>query len=182
MYVYKITNKVNGKCYVGQTVKKINERFCEHMGKHSQEKDTKFYRAVRKYGRENFYVELLDTANSQEELNEKEFYWIQKLNTVKNGYNSLNLKGKCGGDTLTNHPNLQEIRKHLSQQKLGANNPRSKPVKATNVLTGEVFVYGSAGECVRELGFSSHTSITRRCSGVVKTKRPYKGKWLFESV
>ena len=79
------------------------------MGYQKDEHDTKFYRAVRKYGTENFYIEEIDRATTQEELDEKELYWINKLDAVNNGYNTKSVKGKCGGDTLSNHPNKKAI-------------------------------------------------------------------------
>lgn len=50
------------------------------MGYQKDEHDTKFYRAIRKYGAENFYIEKLDIARNQEELDEKEYFWINQFN------------------------------------------------------------------------------------------------------
>ena len=52
--VYKITCKINNKMYVGQTTQTLKQRFSRHMGYQKDEHNTKFYRAVRKYGAENF--------------------------------------------------------------------------------------------------------------------------------
>ena len=111
MYVYKIVNKINGKIYVGQTTEKLNQRFSRHMGYQKDDKDTKFYRAVRKYGKSNFYIELIEEVKTLEELNTREEYWIRKLDTVENGYNSYYGGYSSGGDTLSNHPRLKEIKK-----------------------------------------------------------------------
>ena len=72
MIVYKITNKVNGKVYIGQTSETLQKRFSRHMGYQALEHDTKFYRAVRKYGKDSFTIEQIDTAKTQKELDEKE--------------------------------------------------------------------------------------------------------------
>lgn len=111
MIIYKITCKINNKVYIGQTSESLKTRFKRHMGYQKDDNDTKFYRAVRKYGVENFYIEKIDEATTQQELDDKELYWINKLNAVKDGYNSKTSKGKCGGDTLSNHPNKSQIRK-----------------------------------------------------------------------
>jgi len=58
----------------------------------SRVEDTKFYRAIRKYGENNFYIELLETTTI-DNLNEREKYWISYYNSYKNGYNST-----LGGD------------------------------------------------------------------------------------
>ena len=76
--VYKITCKINNKVYVGQTCETLKQRFSRHMGYQKDQHDTKFYRAVRKYGVDNFYIEQIDTANTQEELDD-----ITKKSVVK---------------------------------------------------------------------------------------------------
>ena len=180
MIVYKITNIKNNKVYIGQTKETLKQRFSRHMGYQALEHDTKFYRAVRKYGKESFIIEQIDTAFNQDELDEKEVYWIRYYNAVEDGYNSNDHKGRVGGDTLSNHPNIKEISKKISDSKMGAKNPRARGVIAKNILTNETFKFGSACECARELGFPNHTCISKRGLGEIKI--PYKGKWLFEYI
>lgn len=89
MIIYKITNLVNGKMYIGQTIGTLCARWKRHCGDNS--KCPAIHNAIVKYGIQNFNVEQIDTANSQEELNEKEAYWINTLNTISpNGYNLQN--------------------------------------------------------------------------------------------
>lgn len=121
--IYKITCKINNKIYIGQTTETLKQRFSKHIGYQKENSDTKFYRAIRKYGANNFYIEELDSAKNQEELDEKELYWINKLEAVNKGYNSKAVKGKCGGDTLSNHPNKTTISEKIRQSKLGDKNP-----------------------------------------------------------
>lgn len=64
--IYKITCLVNQKVYIGQTSETIEKRFARHMGYQKDESDTKFYRAIRKYGKENFRIEAIDFAETQE--------------------------------------------------------------------------------------------------------------------
>lgn len=123
MIIYKIVCKKNNKLYIGQTSETLKQRFKRHMGYQKYEHDTKFYRAVRKYGAENFHIEQIDSATTQSELDEKEMLWINKLDTINKGYNTKTSKGKCGGDTLSKHPNRKEISKKLSKSKLGDKNP-----------------------------------------------------------
>ena len=93
-YIYVITNKINGKQYVGKTLRTIEERFKQHL--RDSDKITleqrPLYKAIQKYGKENFEVSLLEEC-SFKELNIKEIYWIGKLDTYKNGYNAT-----LGGD------------------------------------------------------------------------------------
>jgi len=121
--VYKITCKINNKVYIGQTYQTLHKRFTKHMSKPKEGIDTKFYRAIRKYGKDNFYIELIEEVETQEELDIREYYWINYYNSVEEGYNSKNSIGKCGGDTLSNHPNREEISNKISKSKLGDKNP-----------------------------------------------------------
>ncbi|WP_297993255.1 GIY-YIG nuclease family protein [uncultured Clostridium sp.] len=121
--IYKITCKINNKVYIGQTIETLTQRFNRHMGYQKDEHDTKFYRAIGKYGRDNFYIELLEEVSNQKELDEREYYWICFYDSVKKGYNTKNSIGKCGGDTLSNHPNKELISKKISNSKIGDKNP-----------------------------------------------------------
>lgn len=89
MYIYKITNDINNKIYIGQTVRPIEERFHRHIQEALSNKlDTHFARAIREYDPEHFSVTCIDTASSKEELNQKEIYWIKYYNSFEEGYNS----------------------------------------------------------------------------------------------
>lgn len=75
MIIYKITNKINNKVYIGQTSGSLYDRFIRHcQDAESNRLDTHFARAIRKYGKENFLPEIIDTATTEQELNEKEYY------------------------------------------------------------------------------------------------------------
>ena len=72
MFVYKITNKENNKVYIGQSIRPIEHRFERHINDAINNKlNTHFARAIRKYGADKFYIECIDTASTQEELNKK---------------------------------------------------------------------------------------------------------------
>ena len=95
-YIYCITNQVTGKQYVGQTVTGVQKRFNDHIrcGKDESECSSLLYRAMKKYGVENFTIETIEILHSdsreslKELLNEREIHHIALLNTYKpNGYN-----------------------------------------------------------------------------------------------
>lgn len=94
-YIYVITNNINNKKYVGKTNFSIEKRFKEHKRDSKKRKLEKrpLYSAMRKYGEENFSIEELEECAS-EKAEEREIYWINKLNTYgHNGYNATH-----GGD------------------------------------------------------------------------------------
>lgn len=90
MPIYVITNRINGKQYVGMTKHTIEERLKGHIS-HAKTYRSKFHNAIRKYGYENFIIEELE-ACAEIDLDEREKFWINELDTLANGYNST-----CGG-------------------------------------------------------------------------------------
>ena len=86
--IYKITNLLNGKSYIGQSVD-IETRWKQEIRASLREKHPKnhFIRALKKYGKDNFEFSVLEECK-REELDEKEIYYIDKFDTVKNGYNT----------------------------------------------------------------------------------------------
>ena len=176
--LYKITNDINDKIYIGQTTETLEHRFSRHCGYQLQD-GTYFHKAIAKYGKEHFKIELIAEVANQEELDRIEFAYICQYNKDQL-YNTKFEQGKCGGDTLSQHPNLKEISKKISDSKMGAKNPRAKAVRAENIITGEILEFGSAQECVRCLiseTSKDHSPVTRRCRGVIK--KPYNNEWIF---
>ena len=87
-FIYKITNLINNKIYVGKTTKTLEERFQTHLHDSKKEKlsHRPLYKDMKEYGAENFSIELLEEDNDNP--SEKEIYWIEKLNSrIPNGYN-----------------------------------------------------------------------------------------------
>lgn len=100
--IYKITNKINNKCYIGQS-NNCERRFKEHQTKGKTSRIPVDV-AIEKYGIDAFNYEIIEEC-SIEELNQKEQYWIKYYNSIAQGYNCSE-----GGD----------------QQSIGSNNGRSK--------------------------------------------------------
>ena len=96
--IYKIENLINQKIYIGQSID-IKERYKQHIYKAFNKNEAGYnqiiHLAFRKYGIENFKLEVLEEC-ALEELDEKEQYWITKLNTITpNGYNILPGGQRC---------------------------------------------------------------------------------------
>lgn len=112
--IYKITNDINGKIYIGQTSYTIEKRFKEHC-RDSQRVDIQhrpLYSAMRKYGIEHFYIEVIEETNTP---NEREIFWIKKLNSYGNG----NYNATIGGDgqSLYDHSAIYERLKNCPYPK-----------------------------------------------------------------
>lgn len=93
-YIYKITNDINGKSYIGKTLKSVNERFDEHLRESGRlhRNARPLYSAMKKYGKEHFHVEMIEETPDSI-LSERESYWIKHFDTYSNGYNATS-----GGD------------------------------------------------------------------------------------
>lgn len=178
MIVYKITNKVNNKIYIGQTINSLEQRFSRHkQDALSGRLDTHLARAIRKYGEDNFIIEIIDTAQTQDELTKKEYYWIGYYDSCNLGYNETDDLFKCGGNTYKHKTKkeLDSICSKIRESKLGGKNPAAKRVKCKNVITNEEKYFDSLSECQKYFSENNHNFITRRCLG--KTKCLYKKQW-----
>lgn len=87
--IYKITNQLNGLCYIGQSIN-IYARWRQHVNEVKiNRSQSKLYQAMREYGIENFVFEIIEKCEeNQQILNEREIYWIEYYNSYENGYNS----------------------------------------------------------------------------------------------
>ncbi len=182
MWIYKITNIQNNKIYIGQTIRPIEQRFYRHLNDALNNiLDTHFARAIRKYGKENFTMEEIDTAITQEKLNQKEQYWIKYYNSVEEGYNETDAISKCGGNTYRSktEEEMEVIKEKIRQTKLGNKNPMARKIKRTNIITNEVDIFDTVISCAKACGIQNgKTSISARLNGQIKS--PYKKTWIFE--
>ena len=119
MIIYKMTNKVNGKVYIGQTTRELDERTKEHIRHNEIIVD----KAIQKYGIENFTVEQIDLAENIDELNQKEMYWIEHYDCITpKGYNQC-----YGGNNTCGYHHKEESKQKMSIKKsqnyIGEGNP-----------------------------------------------------------
>ena len=101
-FIYKITNLINNKCYIGKTERSIEKRWKEHLRKRN-DLDLPLYRALNKYGINNFQIEQLEECSSQI-IDERETYWITYYNSCEQGYNCT-----LGGEGGLLHLSEEEI-------------------------------------------------------------------------
>ena len=134
MFVYKITNLLNGKIYIGQTTRNIKERWRSHCNR----KDSKsaITNAIKKYGKENFKLEIVEKV-SIKNIDKRETYWIRKLNTIApNGYN-LESGGnihKKASKQLKEKLSLAKLGKKYGPRKAGAGDNISRSLGSKEFL------------------------------------------------
>ena len=133
--IYKITNILNNKQYVGKTEHDPMKRWKEHLSAARNNANMAIAHAINKHGSENFKFEVIEECLS-EDINKKESYWIGKLDTFENGYNST-----LGGEGTLG-----------IKRERGAVHPNSKAVDCYDLEGNYLCTYGSMGEGAWEIG------------------------------
>lgn len=125
MIIYKITNKLNGKCYIGQTTQKLNRR----LSMHRLTNKSAISLALKKYGEQNFSISIIDAYNNITDLNNAEEYYIDFHNCLApNGYN---LTTGGGNRTVSD-----ETRKKLSESHKGKKHSPETKLKRSLIFKG----------------------------------------------
>jgi len=119
MLIYKATNLITGKSYIGQTTKDLNSRIHKHIIS-SKNPKLLFHRTINKYGFDSFKWEIIESnLKNIKELNEKEIFYVIKYDTYyPNGYNL-----SIGGGSNSGYHHSEETRKMFSKQKAGGKHP-----------------------------------------------------------
>lgn len=186
--IYKITNKISGKCYIGQAIN-IRSRLVYHMSATDRGNNNTIYKAIRKYGVSNFDCRVLVIVNTfgktqdeiKKELNALESFYIALYDSYKNGYN-MTPGGDCGRLGF----------KHSEETilKLRESHKNYKPKRAFDVskktygydLLTKVFV---DGESIADVAHK--TGVDYRSIGQICNNTDYKNggrfisckRWLF---
>lgn len=197
--IYKITNTQTGMVYIGQTRHSLRTRWRLHCAPNST--CSLLHKAIQEYGKDAFSIEQIDSAESREELNQKEIAWIEKENSmVPNGYNvdkggySIEYSEESRQRMSENHADVkgennpmygkqhsEETRKLIAEQLTGKytgkNSFNHKPV--VNLDTGEKFV--TATEAAKAYGVTVST-LLKTCRGVQKKTANCRWAYLEEEV
>lgn len=202
-YIYKITNLINNKVYIGKTEISILGRWKDHCkaaeNPSDKDYDLYFHRAIRKYGKDNFTIEEIDTSEDSEELKKKEKYWIAYYNSYEKGYNStLGGDGQCKYNYddivnyyLNNNFSITETCKHfkiydqvvysaLKSKNIDYKQLSSQVFNRTKhnkkiLLVEKNIIFNSMKEIDDYFGKQVHGNIRRCLNGV--TKKAYGYTW-----
>lgn len=205
-YIYKITNKVNNKIYIGQTRQAILGRWRDHVSAaYHQEREFPLHKAIIKYGEDSFIIEQIESCNDNT-LNEREIYWINYYNSYNDGYNaSLGGLGHSKYDYdaiveyfLTHNYKIQEtctyfhcwdqvvynalISRKIDYKSLTSNNSNIKTIKvkqynlATKELMGTFNSIREAGESISKEDSNKIKSNIQACCSK-RTKSAYGFYW-----
>jgi len=175
--IYKITNNINGKVYIGQTTKKLYERIKEHIYNSKRNSQYAIHKAIRKYGENNFNWEIIDTATNRDELNDKEVYWIGKYKSNSHlGYNMTD-----GGDGISGYKMSNEAKKKMSKSKIGkyssGNHPRAKSVIQLSTSGEFIGEFATSKDASNEFG-GDFSGISKCCKGEINSM--YGFIWIYK--
>lgn len=188
--IYKITNKINGHSYIGQSID-IYQRW--HSHKYADCKPSVIHSAIIKYGLENFNFEILEKC-PRESLNEREIYWIKFYNTYENGYNltiggsapilydyeeiyklwksglsckEIQTKLHCSDKVVT-----QALRYcNISEEKVRARITNNKPIVAIDIITHKPLKIFSS---IREANFFFNNNLLQEGALVRNIKKGFR--------
>lgn len=119
--IYKITNNVNGLIYVGCTINSLKQRFNEHLYRcFKSDYKSKLYNSIKKYGQENFKIELIEECDLNT-IYETEKKYIQEYDSYNNGLNST-----IGGEGCVGYTHSPEIRQKISETLKKGNSHKGK--------------------------------------------------------
>lgn len=183
-FIYKITNDINDKVYIGMTTRSIECRWKEHLRHSSQLIDA----AIQRLGKEHFKIEVIEEC-SEEDVDDREIYWIEFYNSYAEGYN-VTLGGRDNKMIMTNKVdlvlqlwndgltvnrivettklNVETVRGYLNKNGIDHNQIRqranmyiskakSKPIEQYDLNNNLIKTWDSQAQIRREKGYAKST-------------------------
>lgn len=192
--VYKITNLINGKIYVGITKEKyLKHRFWAHTNRQSAA-GSYIHKSIQKYGAEHFLMELLATYHTPDEAKAEErrliSIWRLNVHRYPEG-NGMNLTDGGDGSYGCRH-STSSIKKMSGKNNhnyglLGSSNPTSKAVEQYTLNGTYIQTYGSMHEaarclkpgCSKRQQSSVASNILTVIKGTGRSKQAYGYRWMY---
>lgn len=169
-FIYKITNQINNKVYIGQTKKTIEERFNAHIKKAEIYTNRYLYDAMNHYGYNNFKVEQIEECEDTL-LNEREIYWIShyQSNNKNFGYNMT--AGGEGGDTWSNNPHKVATSQKIRNANLGSKRTPEQRARMSAAQKGVYYIPVNKEDFLKDI--KNMMSIEEICEKYQLSKRSF---------
>jgi group I intron endonuclease len=163
--IYKIINGINNKVYIGCTVTSLEKRYREHLYRcFKTDYKSKLYNSIKKYGEENFTIELIEDCDI-EKIYEIEKKYIAQYDSFKNGLNST-----FGGEGCLGYVHSPEIRKKISKATKEGNSHKGKTYET---------LYGENGETEKE---RRRESVKKHWDSLTEEDRIKRSEKMKESI
>jgi len=121
--IYKITNNINGKIYIGQTKNTFNKRYKNNFEKYAINPLLKS--DIKQYGYNNFTIDKeIDVALNKDELNQKEIYWIEFYNSFNREY-GYNMRTGCHKRKVMNEEDIRKMFINIADRQRKSYNKQS---------------------------------------------------------
>jgi group I intron endonuclease len=160
--IYKITNKINNKIYIGCTINSLEKRYYEHLYRcFKTDYKSKLYNSIKKYGEENFYIELIEECDLSN-IYEIEKKYIEQYDSFNNGLNNT-----LGGEGCLGYIHSPEIRRKISKLTKEGNSHKGKTYET---------LYGENGESEKERRRESVKKYWNTLTDEDRVKRIEKSK------
>ena len=202
--IYKITNRINNKTYIGITTNTIECRFAEHIYRSENGGKYKIHYAIRKYGKENFDIEMITTTDNKEHALLIESENIKKYDSYDTGYNMneggtgllyhtddtkkkmsdnnhWNGKKRSGSDNpMFGRKHSEESKKKMSEKKIGMLAGEKHPLfgKHHSEETKEKIRQKALGRPSPRRGVVLSEETKRKMSESKKGKVSWSNNWL----
>ncbi len=164
MIVYKITNIINNKVYIGQTIMTLEERFYFHC---NPSKDNKMLicRSIKKYGKDNFIKEIIEYCETLEQSNIREEYWVNYYDArnKKIGYNIR----PGGGNSLK----TEEFRKRISEGIKNSEKAKNKVIWNKGLTAENNVVLKEVADRRR---YKKRSLVTKKLMSIAKKGKTYE--------
>lgn len=172
--VYKITNKLNNKIYIGGTSNSIQKRFRMHLAKALKGFESPLYRAIREFGEENFDISVVETCKNSEELDNREIYWIANLSSTNPeiGYNV-----KAGGNIFYHNTSTKS---KISRIHKGKVSEKREAILQYDCLGNFVAEYPSLTEAANKNNICRSSIIRGLKKEVVRPTKNNNSMWFYK--
>lgn len=177
--VYKITNNVSGKSYVGYTTRTLEQRWNAHLSSTRQGSKFRFHSAIRKYGIDSWELKILFEDESVDVCKKKEEQFIAEMNLTDNkfGYNAK--PGGCGGWIVPDEK-YDSWRLKNKEKSKGLTNPNSTGKSNDELIEIAISVFEDLGRIV------GHRSLVKECQNrgfkFPKSFRPFRFNGKYENM
>jgi len=192
--IYKITNIINNKIYIGLTVQGAKVRYLHHLYESRANSPFPIHNSIRKYGEENFRLEVIETRETSDELKDLEKFYISLYNSNNRdlGYNlteggdgtigkfhSDKTKDKIRQKALGRKPSeetkFRQSESHCNIEAVGL--PKRKSIEVYDLQNNLIGIYRSQSKAAQDLDIQ-HQMISET---ILKNKPSYKG-FIFKRV